>query len=117
MLVLAVVPIILSFLLLAAHFFRFGQIALVALALLLPLLLLVRKPWAARVAQVALLLGAAEWVRTIIVFASARMTVGYPYLRMALILGAVALFTAGSALLCGIPALRNRPQKNESPSP
>jgi hypothetical protein len=105
---LAILPIILSFVLLAAHFFRFGQIALVALALLLPLLLLVRTQWAARVMQVALLLGAAEWVRTIIVFASARMAVGYPYLRMTLILGAVALFTAGSALLFRMPSLRAR---------
>ena len=108
MTVLAVVSIILSFLLLAAHFFRFGQIILVAVALLLPLLLLVRKSWAARAVQIALLLGAVEWVRTIIVFALARMELGSPWLRMALILGAVALFTAGSALLFRTPALRDR---------
>lgn len=105
---LALLPIILSFLLLAAHFFRFGQIALVALALFLPCLLLVRKHWAAQTLQIALLLGAAEWVRTIVVFAQARMAGGYPYLRMTLILGAVALFTAGSALLFNNPSLRTR---------
>lgn len=108
MTLLVLLPIILGFLLLAAHFFRFGQMALVALALLFPLLLLVRKRWAARVMQLALLLGAAEWARTIILFSLARMAVGHPYLRMAIILSAVALFTAGSALLFRTPALRAR---------
>jgi hypothetical protein len=105
---LAHLCIVLSLLLLAAHFFRAGQVVLMALALLLPLLLLARKPWAARVVQAALLVGAAEWARTIFVFALARMELGYPWLRMALILGAVALFTAGSALFFRITALRNR---------
>ena len=105
---LALTPIILSFLLLAAHFFRAGQLVLVAVALLLPLLLLVRKPWAARVMQAALLLGAIEWARTIMIFSLARLAAGQPYLRMVLILGAVALCTAGSALLFKTPALRNR---------
>jgi hypothetical protein len=105
---LALAPILLSFLLLAAHFFRFGQLVLVGVALLLPFLLLVRKRWAARTLQVALFLGAAEWVRTIFVFALARMAMGYPYLRMALILSAVALCTAGSAFLFKTPALRSR---------
>ncbi len=108
MTLLVLLPIILGFLLLAAHFFRFGQMALVALALLFPLLLLVRKRWAARVMQLALLLGAAEWARTIILFSLARMAVGHPHLRMAIILSAVALFTAGSALLVRTPALRAR---------
>jgi hypothetical protein len=108
MTLLVLLPIILGFLLLAAHFFRFGQMALVALALLFPLLLLVRKRWAARAMQLALLLGAAEWARTIILFSLARMAVGHPYLRMAIILSAVALFTAGSALLFRTPALRAR---------
>lgn len=105
---LAVLPIILSFLLLAAHFFRAGQAAFMALALFLPLLLLVRKAWAARVVQFALLLAAAEWVRTIIVFSIARLELGYPYLRMALILGVVALLTGAAALLFRTTTLRKR---------
>lgn len=108
MTLLALVPIILSFLLLAAHFFRAGQMVLVATALLLPLLLLVRTRWAARVLQIALLLGAAEWARTIILFASARLAAGMPYLRMAIILSAVALVTAGSAWLFQTPRFRDR---------
>jgi len=108
MTMLAIFPIILSFLLLAAHFYRGGLVALAAACLLLPLLLFVRKPRAARTIQIALLLGAVEWVRTIVVFAQARMELGYPYLRMAVILGAIALFTAGSALLFKTAAFRNR---------
>lgn len=112
MIALAVLPIVVSFLMLAAHFYRAGLLVLVGVALLLPLLLFVRKSWAARTLQVALFLGAAEWVRTIAVFALARMELGYPYLRMALILGAVALFTGASALLFKTPALRARSQRD-----
>lgn len=88
-----------SFLLLAAHFFRAGLLPGVGAALrLLPLPWLVR-PWAASLAQGGLVLGSVEWVRTLLLYASQRQVDGRPVLRLVLILGSVALVTLVSALL------------------
>ena len=101
-------PVILSFLLLAAHFYRAGQVALAAICALLPLLLLLRRPWVPRLFQALLGLGALEWLRTLYVFASMRVAFEQPWGRLALILGAVALFTALSALVFLSDRLRSR---------
>ncbi len=71
---------------------------LAACAALSPLLLLVRRPLARRVFSILLLAGALEWVRTLLVTVSMRRAMGAPWGRLALILGAVALFTAAAAL-------------------
>jgi hypothetical protein len=96
---LSFLPVVLSFLLMAVHFFRSGELLWVAVCLLLNGLLLVRRAWAARLMQLALLLGAVEWMRTGFHLAEARRTFGEPYARLVIILGAVALFTALAALL------------------
>ena len=62
-------------------------------------ILLVRSPWAARAAQVALVVGAAEWVRTPYELAGARARSGEPATRLVIILGCVALLTFLSALV------------------
>ena len=64
MVALLLLPVVASLLVLAAHFLRSGNIALVVLVLVFMALLAVRRRWAARLVQVALLLGAVEWVRT-----------------------------------------------------
>ena len=84
---------LLALLLLAGHFYRADWLLPAALSAALTLLLLVPRPWAARTLQVALLLGAVEWLRTLAAFAAMRVAVGQPYLRLVLILGAVAAFT------------------------
>jgi len=94
--------------LLAAHFYRAGQLALAVLAAGALVLLAVPRPWAARALQVALLAGALEWLRTLALFASMRMAAGQPYLRLALILGVVAAFTAASAAVFQQSAVRRR---------
>ena len=99
MTILQVFPIVLSFLILAAHYLRSGDPLLTGVSVLLPLLMVVRRPWAARLVQAALLLGTLEWVRTLIGLARVRAQFDQPYLRMALILGVVAAVTALSALL------------------
>jgi len=96
---LQLLPAILSLLLLAAHFLRGGNSVLVGAALALIAALGVRRAWVARIVPAALLLGAAEWARTLIVLAGTRQQAGMPAARMALILGGVALFTALSALI------------------
>jgi hypothetical protein len=92
-------PIVLSALLLAAHFLRGGQAALVALALALPLLLAVRRPWAGWLLSLGLGLGSLEWLLTLTAIAQQRMAMGEPWHRMAAILGGVSLLTLTAACL------------------
>lgn len=93
------VPVVLSLVALGAHFLRFGHwiggIASVALVALLA----VRRPWVPRLMQVVLVLGAVEWLRTLHGLAQVRSAMGQPYVRMTVILGAVAAMTFLSALL------------------
>jgi hypothetical protein len=97
-----------SFLLLSAHFVRAGQIALAAGSLILLIPLMFRKTWVPWIIQLALLLGAVEWIRTLVSVAQVRMEFGMPWTRLAIILGAVALFTACSSLVFRNKTLRKR---------
>ncbi len=99
-------PVILSAVLLAAHFSRSGSPALVLASLAFPLLLLVRRPWSARTVQVLLLLGGIEWLRTAWRLASRRAASGEPWGRLVLILGTVALVAFASALVFRSRSLR-----------
>jgi len=103
------VPVVLSTLLLGAHFFRAGLTLLAVLIVLFPVVLLVKRAWAARLTQFVLFLGGIEWVRTLLVFAAGRREMGQPWTRLAVILGTVALFTVGSGLLFSLSGdLRKR---------
>ena len=99
MTVLSFIPIVLSLLLLAAHFLRYGEKLAVAGALVLLGLLFVRKPWVARTVQVALLAATAEWLRTMLQIAMERMHAGVPYRRMVVILSIVALMALAGTLI------------------
>jgi len=103
---LRLLPVILSLLLLAAHFYRAGLAPLTVLCVALPLLLLLRQTWVPRLFQVLLLLGALEWLRALYGFAAMRIAFGEPWLRLAIILVAVALFTGLSGLVFGNGKLR-----------
>jgi hypothetical protein len=91
----------LALLLLSAHFYRGGTYVLAAASFALIAFVFVSRPWAARVLQVLLFAGALEWLRTAWVLAEHRAAMGQPYLRMVVILGAVAAVTAIAALLAG----------------
>lgn len=93
MLIVRLLLPLLALLLLAAHFYRADWLALAVLSIALVPLLAVPRWWAARALQVALVLGALEWLRTLAVFAAMRVAAGQPVLRLALILGAVAAIT------------------------
>jgi hypothetical protein len=108
MMVVRLLPVLLSAVLLAAHFSRHDMPLLIPVALLFPALLLVRRPWVPRVVQGILVLAAVEWIRTAIGLGRARVAAGEPWVRMAVILGAVALVTAASALVFRLPAVRER---------
>jgi hypothetical protein len=102
------VPIILSTLVLAAHFSRAGNTIVVVALALLPLTLFVRRPWVPGFYSGVLILGAIEWVRTLVVIAGVRQAQGAPWLRMAMILSLVALFTASSPLVFALRSMRSR---------
>jgi len=106
MTVVTLSPVGLSFLLLAAHFYRAHNLVLAGLAVALLAVLWLRQPWAARLAQAALLLGALEWLRTLLMLVAERSAMGQAYLRLALILGAVAVLTAAAAWLFRLPRVR-----------
>lgn len=96
--VLRLVPVVLALALLAAHFYRAAAWAPFGVTVALLPLFFVRAPWAARVLQAALVIGAIEWLRTLAGLVSLRQSMGQPYLRLALILGGVALATGAAAL-------------------
>lgn len=92
-------PVVLSLVLLGAHFLRYGNSIGVFASLLLIALLMVRRRWVARLMQIALVLGTLEWVRTLHELAQIRAATGQPFIRMTVILGIVAAVTFCSALL------------------
>jgi len=93
------IPVILSFLLLGAHFYRSGHVVLSGLCVVILFLLFLRKSWVPRMFQLLLILGSLEWLRSLYFFAAMRMAWEQPWTRLAIILGAVALFTALSGLV------------------
>jgi len=101
-------PVFISLLLLAAHFFRAGQTVLAVIPLILFIPLILREKWVVWLIQLALVLGAVEWLRTLVSVAQIRMEYDMPWVRMAVILGAVALFTALSSLVFRSKGLRKR---------
>ena len=104
---LLLLPAVLSLVVLGAHFLRAGDPLMVGLVLVLLGLLGVRRRWAARAVQAALLLGTVEWIRTLARLAASRSRAGEPVMRLVLILGAVAAVTALSALVFGTARLKS----------
>lgn len=95
--------------LLGAHFYRAGTWPAVAVCVvLLGLMLLLKRPWVPRLLQAGLALGTLEWLWTTALLAQQRLALGQPWQRMALILLAVALFTAASAAVLSQRRVRER---------
>lgn len=95
---LKLLPVIFSMLLLGAHFYRAGHLFLAGGALLSLGLLCIRKPQATWLMQGLLVAGAVEWLATAIRLVADRQAQGLPWLRLAMILGVVALGTLLSTL-------------------
>ena len=107
---LRLLPVILSFLLMAAHFFRVGQIYPAGACVVILFLLLPKKPWVPRMFQVLLIAGSLEWLPTLYMFVQMRIAFDAPWTRLAIILGTLALLTALSGLVFRGKALRARYQ-------
>ena len=89
--------VLIASLILAAHFSRNDQNVWVIVSVLMPFLLLIKQKWAWQVLSVFLLLGGFVWIVTIYDMAALRLETGQPWLRMALILGSIVVFTFFSA--------------------
>lgn len=108
---LLLTPVILSFVVLAAHVLRQGIPVIPWILLFTPLVLVTRQAWATRLVQTVLVLGALEWVRTTVTLVRLRDAVGEPWGRMALILVTVAVVTGASALALQHPRFLPRQPK------
>jgi uncharacterized membrane protein HdeD (DUF308 family) len=96
--ILRLLPVVLSTPVLAAHLFRGGWPFVLALAVaLLPFALVGARRPAVRAVQLVLVVGAAEWLRTVATLVAARREAGQPHLRLTAILGVVAALTALAA--------------------
>lgn len=100
------IPVVLSLLVLGAHFYREGSVVLLAGVLFLLAVLAIRRPVSARLVQAGLVIGTVEWLWTLFVLVSQRMEAGAPATRLVLILGGVAAFTLLSALAFETRSLR-----------
>lgn len=99
MITIYLTPPVIGFLLLVAHFFRAENHTAMILSFFMTGLIFVRRPWAARAVQIGLALGSVEWLRATISLVIARHDMGEPFLRLAMILGGVFLFTVFSVLM------------------
>jgi hypothetical protein len=122
--ILLLTPVVLSFLVLAAHYYRGAAVTNPTLAILLviaclaaPSLLVVRRAWAVRVVQVLLIAGALEWLRTLVVLIGVREQMGRPWTAAAIILGSVAAFTLASAAVFLLPPLARWYRLTQGASP
>jgi len=106
MVAVQLLPVVLSLVVLGAHFLRAGNIVLLLGVVAVLALLFVRRPWAARAVQVTLVLGALEWLHTLVTLAAIRMQAGEPVRRLLIILCTVAVVSLCSAPLMQIGALR-----------
>ena len=102
-----IIPVILSFLLLAAHLQRIYMYAWSYIVLLIPFILLYKKQISVRIVQVVLFIGSIEWLRIIFIYRAQRIELGESWYRLAIILGIVAIFTLLSIIVFRNKTLRD----------
>ncbi|MCP5104304.1 MAG: 4Fe-4S binding protein [bacterium] len=90
---------VLSCVFLAAHFSRGDQNWLALACLVFPFILLSKKEWVMRIFQVFLVMGGIIWIQRTLFLVRERQLENMPWVRLAVILGVVALFTLLSALV------------------
>lgn len=108
MIALVSFPVVLSCLLIAAHFYRSGSLALTVVCLFVPFLLISSKRWIPKVVTLFLLLAAGEWIRTMLLFIEQYEAAGVSWKRLAVILSAVAICTALSSLVFRTSVLKRK---------
>ncbi|MGF1731416.1 hypothetical protein [Photobacterium kasasachensis] len=92
-------PVVLSFWLLAAHFLRMGNLYVFAALVSFPLLLVVKSAFVARLMQVSLVVASLTWMQITYQMLMTRMMMGDDWQRMTIIMGVVICFTLLSSCL------------------
>ena len=105
---LKILPIILCFVLLAAHFGRANLLILQIISILIPFLLFWKTKIVAIIIQTCLMLAGIEWIRTTVYYARIRIENGEPWLRLAIILGSVAVLNFATVLVFRTKSMRER---------
>ena len=108
MMIFRILPVIISFLLLGAHFLRAGNFPLTLGAVLVPLLLLVKAWWSVTIVQLFTYIGVIIWVKTAMQIYLRRVIFGRPWGKAMMILGAVSLFTAFAGLLLSSSVVKKK---------
>lgn len=105
---LRTIMIIIASLILGAHFMKASNYLLTLVYIIAPFILLIKERWSLIALQALMYIGGGVWISTIIVIAQERILYGQPWSRMALILGAIALFTILAGLLLNSPKVKEK---------
>jgi len=108
MVLIASLPVAMSSLLIAAHFYRNGMPVLAGICLLMPLLLAMKQKWVPAVLIFFLLLCSVEWFRTLVDLVSGYRAAGESYTRLSIILGTVILFNLLSTIVFRTKSMKRR---------
>jgi polyferredoxin len=106
-------PVIFSYLIVAAHYSRGGNPHMTYAMLMFPLILLIRKKWVTYVSTLFLFFTGFVWFETTYKFVQIRQSMGMPYLRLMAILGTVAVMSMVSSLVFKVKSLQERYKNNE----
>ena len=101
-------PVWLSVLLLGAHFYRDDQLALVFVSVAIPLVLLIRRPWAVRIVQLELLAGGIVWIITLVNIILMRHLIWMPWMGFVLVIAVIVVLTFGSVFVFRAAPLQER---------
>ncbi len=96
-----------TLLLLSAHYSRADNLLMTIVFIILPFLFFIRKTWVRRMLQLALIFGTGVWIQTAINIVKIRIDNDMDWIRLAIILGAIALLTLFSAILLEFKRFKN----------
>jgi len=99
-------PVVISVLLISAHFLRHREFLFMGVGLISLVALLIRHPFSVRFTQGILVFATLVWIRTAYLLASARAAMGMPITKLLLILCSVAGFTFASIFVFQTKVLR-----------
>ena len=103
-----ILPIIFCSLIMAAHLGRANMFILQYISLLIPFILFWKNKIAARAIQLFLILYGFEWIRMIFYYARIRTANGEDWLRLAIILGVVAILNFATIFVFHSKSMKER---------
>jgi hypothetical protein len=102
-----IIPVIISFLLLAAHFYRRGNLIFTIIAICIPFLLFLKNKYSIYIVQIFLFAGIIVWINTYVFLKNIYDKYNVSFSKAGLILSCVILLTALSILILNFKPLKN----------